>query len=226
MVALAMSGSGGSQTPRRSDMQRKLTEVLHSVEKAHKADIHTYSSGHLGPNSLTHKPLYCRPHKPNWNKPKRTHMRPARLQERRKMEANVEETINALHGFTIAPTLQEPQIQERPESSREELLTTDLRGVPDMTELATLRKAKQEGCAGADMVEEDRQKAEITWSDRLRHRQHFDMQVLSTKDLTTRKCLIGGEAAKRHERRLQQVRIIDGAKWKSLHYLTFYIFLY
>lgn len=201
----------GSQTQRRSDMQRKLKELLHSAEKAHKVDIQTYSSGHLGPNSLTHKPLNCRPRSPIRNKPKCKDMGPCHVQERSKVEANVEETIGALHSFTIATTLQEPRIQERPESPSEELLTTDLSGVLHMTEL---RKAKQESCAVSDMVEQDScwlthsREAGLTWSDRLHRRQCFDTQVLRTKDLTTRKCPSGREAAKRHERRLQQVRII------------------
>ncbi|MCI4376774.1 hypothetical protein PGIGA_G00192290 [Pangasianodon gigas] len=201
--ALAMSVSG-SQTPKRSDNQRELKELLRSVEKAHKADIQTYSSGHLGPNRLTHKPLDCRPRKPLWNKPKCKDMGPSRVQERSKMEASVEETIHALHSFTIATTRQKPRIQERPESPSGELLTTDLRGVLDRTELAKLRKAKQESCAVSDTVEQDSclfthsHEAGLTW------RQRFDTQVLRTKDLTTRKCLSGREAAKRHERKLQQ----------------------
>lgn len=193
----------GSQTPRRSDMQRKLKDLLHSVEKAHKADIQTYSSGHLGPNSLTHKPLNCRPCRPIW---KCKDTSPSHIQERSKMEANVEEMIGAMHGFTIANTLQDPRIQERPESSSEKSLTTNLKGVLHMTEL---QKAKQESWAASDMVEQD-----SSWfihsreADRLHLRQCFDTQVLRTKDLYARKCLSGREAAKRHERKLQQVRNI------------------
>ncbi|KAB5582061.1 hypothetical protein PHYPO_G00182830 [Pangasianodon hypophthalmus] len=198
-----MSVSGG-QTPKRSGNQRELKELLRSVEKAHKADIQTYSSGHLGPNRLTHKPLDCRPRKPIWNKPKCKDMGPSRVQERSKMEASVEETIDALHSFTIATTQQKPRIQEKPESPSGELLTADLRGALDRTEVAKLRKAKQETCAVSGMVEQDSclfthsHEAGLTW------RQHFDTQVLRTKDLTTRKCLSGREAAKRHERKLQQ----------------------
>lgn len=202
----------GSQTQRRSDMQSKLKQLLHSVEKAHKADIQTYSSGHLAPNSLTHKPLYCRPLKPNWNKPKRKDVGLSQLQKRSKMEANVEETTDALHSFTIAPKLQDPGIQKRPESST----STDLRGDLGMAELANLRKAKQvPSCTESDTVEQDSRwfthshEAGLTWRDRLCQRQRFDTQVLKTKDLTTRKCLSGREAAKRHERKLQQVRITD-----------------
>ncbi|XP_053088500.1 uncharacterized protein C6orf118 isoform X2 [Pangasianodon hypophthalmus] len=198
-----MSVSGG-QTPKRSGNQRELKELLRSVEKAHKADIQTYSSGHLGPNRLTHKPLDCRPRKPIWNKPKCKDMGPSRVQERSKMEASVEETIDVLHSFTIATTQQKPRIQEKPESPSGELLTADLRGALDRTEVAKLRKAKQETCAVSGMVEQDSclfthsHEAGLTW------RQHFDTQVLRTKDLTTRKCLSGREAAKRHERKLQQ----------------------
>lgn len=207
MADLGMSVSG-RQTLRRSDMQRKLKELLHSVEKVHKTDIQTYSSGHLGPNSLTHKPLYCRPLKPNWNMPKCKDAGPHRTREGTKMEANVEETIDALHCFTIAPEPQEPGIQTQPESSRSCELTGDY-------ELAKLRKAKQDSCAVSDTVEKDScldthsQEAGLSWRDRLRQRQRFDTQVLRTKDLTTRKCLSGREAALRHERRLQQVRITD-----------------
>lgn len=220
MAALAMSVSG-SQTPRHSDMQRELKELLHSMEKAHKADIQTYISGHLGPNILTHNPLYCRPCKPIWNKPKRKDTGPSHVQERSKMEAKVEEATDALHSFSINTRLQELRIEEMPESISGELLSIDLRGVLDMTQLAKLRKAKQERCAVSSMVEQDSclfslsHEDGLTWSDRLRRRQRFDTQVLGTKDLTTRKCLSGREAAKQHEHRLQQVRIIDIAECKN-----------
>ncbi|KAK3573338.1 hypothetical protein QTP86_022722 [Hemibagrus guttatus] len=197
----------GSQTLRHSDMQRQLKELLHSVEKAHKADIQTYSSGHLGLNSLSHRPLNCRPHKPIWNKPKCKNKGQSRVQERSKMEAIVDEMTDALHSFTIDTTVQKPRIQKRPESPGKELLTSDLTGVQDMAELAKLRRAIQENrCAVSDMVEQDSggfthsHKAGLTWSEP----QHRRMQVLRTKDLTTRKCLSGREAAKRHEHRLQQ----------------------
>lgn len=207
LADLGMSASG-SQTLKRSDMQCKLKDLLHSVEKVHKADIQTYSSGHLGPNSLTHKPLYCKPHKPNRNKPKCKGTGPRHIQERTKMEADVKETINALHSFTIAPKSQESGIQKQTESSSSSDLTED-------AELAKHRKAKQDGCAVSDTVETGccwdthSQEAGLSWRDRLRQRQRFDMQVLRTKDLTTRKCLSGSEAARRHEHKLQQVRITD-----------------
>lgn len=219
LAPLAMSVSDG-QTPRRSDMQRKLKELLHSVEKAHKADIQTYTSGHLGPNRLTQKTLNCRPRKPVWNEPKCKDMGPSYSLERSKMEANVKKTIDTLHNFTIATKLQEPRIQEMPKSPSEEPLTTDLRGVLDMTEVAKLRNAKQESCAVPDVVEQGSGwfthslEAGLTWSEHLCQRKHFDEQVLRTKDLTTRKGLSGREAAKRHERRLQQVRIINTAECK------------
>ncbi|KAF5890024.1 uncharacterized protein DAT39_020273, partial [Clarias magur] len=172
-------------------MQRKLKELLHSVEKAHKADIQTYSSGHLGPNRLTLKPLNCRPCKPIWNRPKRTDMGPCHIQGRHKSEANVEETIDALCGFTIHTI---PRIQEKPGSPSEDLVTTDVREGLDKTELDTLAEGKQEHSAASDSHE-----AELTWSDRLDRR-----KILRTKDLSARKCLSGREVAKRHERKLQQ----------------------
>lgn len=195
MTASTMSVSG-SQTLRRSDMQRKLKELLHSVERAHKADIQTYSSGHLGPNRLTLKPLNCRPCKPIWNRPKCKDTGAGHIQERHKTKANVEETIEALHGFTIRTI---PRIQERIKLPSEELVTTDVKEGLDKTELDTLAKGKQEHFAVSDSHD-----AELTWSDRLDRR-----KIFRTKDLRARKCLSGREAAKRHEHNLQQVRIID-----------------
>lgn len=216
-AALGMSASG-SQTPRRSDVQRKLKEHLHSVEQAHKADIQTYSSGHLGPNSLLHKPLKCRPRNLIWNKQKCKDMGPSYIQQKSKTEASVEKTSDALHSFTITNVLQEPKIMERPERPSKELATGDLRE-------AWMGKAKQERCSVSDMEQHDScwfthsQDAGFTWSDRLRWRQRFDTQVLRTKDLTTMNGLSGREATKRHECRLQQVRIIDVAECKCFHSL-------
>lgn len=203
----------GSQTLKRSDMQRQLKELIHSVEKAHKADIQTYSSGHLGPNSLAHRALNCRPRKPIWNKPK-CKDKGQSVQKRSKMEASVDEMTDALHSFTIDTMLQKPRIQERPESPGKDLLTSDLTGVQDVAELKLRRVIQENRCAESDTVEQDScwfthsHKAGLTWSDPGYRR----MQVLRTKDLTTRKCLSGREAAKRHERRLQQVRITESAK--------------
>lgn len=212
-----MSVSSG-QTPRHSDMQRELKELLQKVEKAQKADIQTYSSGHLGPNSLTHRPLNSRPYKPIWNKPKCEDMGLSHIQERSKKIADVEQMTDALASFNIGTKPPVPTIQEKPESPSEELLTSDPTEVRNITELSKLRTATQEGCAVSDMVEKDScwftrsHKAGLTWGDRLRQRQHIDTQVLRTKDLTTRKCLSGSEAAKRHERKLHQVRIINISK--------------
>ncbi|XP_060727308.1 uncharacterized protein C6orf118-like isoform X2 [Tachysurus vachellii] len=198
----------GSQTLRRSDMQRQLKEVLHSVEKAHKADIQTYCSGHLGPNKLVHRSLNCRPRKAILSKPKCKDVGLSRVRERSQMEANVEETSDALHSLTIGTMLHIPRIQERPECPSEESLT----GVQDMTELAKLRKAIQENsCTVSDMMEQDSlrfthsHKAGLARRDQQHRRLHTDMRVLRIKAVTTRKCLSGIEAAKRHERRLQQV---------------------
>ncbi|XP_047667922.1 uncharacterized protein C6orf118 isoform X3 [Tachysurus fulvidraco] len=197
----------GSQTLRRSDMQRQLKEVLNSLEKAHKADIQTYISGHLGPNKLVHRSLNCRPCKTTMSKPKCKDVGLSRVRERSQTEANVEETSDALHSLTIGTMLHIPRIQERPECPSEELLT----GVQDMTELAKLRKAIQEnGCTVSDTMEQDSRrfththKAGLALSDRQHRRLHTDMRVLRIKAVTTRKCLSGIEAAKRHERRLQQ----------------------
>lgn len=217
-AALGMSASG-SQTPRRADMQRELKEQLHSVEQAHKADIQTYRSGHLGPNSLLHKPLKCRPRNLVWNEPKCKDMGPSYIQQRRKTEASLEKTTDALHSFTMTNMLQEPKIMGRPESPSKESPTADLRE-------AWMRKAKQERCSVSDMDQHDScwfthsQDAGFTRSDRLRWRQRFDTQVLRTKDLTTTKGLSGREASKRHEHRLQQVRIIDVAECKCCHSFT------
>ncbi|XP_017318923.1 uncharacterized protein C6orf118 [Ictalurus punctatus] len=134
----------------------------------------------------------------------------AKVEEAKVEEAKVEEATDALHSFSIKTRLQQLRIEERPESTSGELLSIDLRGVLDMTQLAKLRKAKQERCAVSSMVEQDSclfslsHEDGLTWSDRLRRRQRFDTQVLGTKDLTTRKCLSGREAAKQHEHRLQQ----------------------
>ncbi|TSN48507.1 Group XIIB secretory phospholipase A2-like protein [Bagarius yarrelli] len=190
-------------------MQQELTEILQGMEKAHKADIQTYSSGHLGPNCITFRPLNYRTHTSKWNKPNHEDMGPGRIRESNKKKANVEETAKALHSCNIRITAEGPRIQKRPTRLNKRFLTADATGDHDMTGVTKLRSEIQEECAVSDTVERGNcvtnlHDARVTRSDRSHPRPCTDTQTMRSKDLTSRKCLRGSEAATRHEHKLQQ----------------------
>ncbi|XP_072532947.1 uncharacterized protein [Salminus brasiliensis] len=130
-----MSVSGG-QMQRRSDIQLERKEMLLCVERGNKADIHAYTSGHLGPHSFSPRPVHRRQGKPIWEKSRypSKYAEPSHRQESREMEAKVEEMIDALYNFTMATTLQAPDVLSSP------LWTTSVdpykeREIVDTTEL-------------------------------------------------------------------------------------------
>ncbi|XP_036429296.1 uncharacterized protein C6orf118-like [Colossoma macropomum] len=211
-----MSVSGG-QRLRPSDIRRERKELLLCVERGNKADIHTYSSGHLGPYSFNPRPVYCRRDKPIWEKSKHSeskHSGLSRLQESRAQEDSVKEMVDALYNFTMATTLQEPDVRSStgspsspprvdPYRTRENLDTTELF-------LVKPSSLKPGPCAPTVEVDQGRYwftrsyLAGLTCSDQLLLWKRFDRQVVRKQDLITRNCLSGIEAAQRHQRKLQQ----------------------
>ncbi|KAI4900284.1 hypothetical protein NFI96_027459, partial [Prochilodus magdalenae] len=211
---LAMSLSGG-QRLRPSDIRRERKELLLCAEKGNKADIHTYSSGHLGPYSFNPKSAHCRREKPVWNKSKNT--RPTSIshrQERRTQEDNVEEMVDALYNFTMATTLQEPEVSSSTgsPSSPPSVDSYRMREDLDATELFLVKPSGLKPGQHAPAVEVDQGRywftrsylAGLTCSDQLMLWKQFDRRVVRKQDLITRNCLSGTEAAQRHQRKLQQ----------------------
>ncbi|KAG9274853.1 hypothetical protein AMEX_G9302 [Astyanax mexicanus] len=93
---------------RSSGIRRELKELLLSVERGNKADLHLYTSGHLGPHSFSPRPLHGREHKPIWEKSRNPQKETSRLQKSRETEADVEKMMQAWSNFTMATTPQDP----------------------------------------------------------------------------------------------------------------------
>lgn len=211
-----MSISGG-QRLRRSDVRRERKELLLSVERGNKADIQTYSSGHLGPRGLIPMPVHCQRDKPIWRGSVYSEFKlsgPSRLQESQVMETNVEEMIDTMSNFTMATTLQEPEEPSSTGSPGTPSWPTSVdpyktREVLETTELFLVKPCKQRACAPAEEVDQGRYwcthpyLAGLTYSDQLQQWKLFDRQVVKKQDLMTRNSL--REAAQRHEHKLQQV---------------------
>ncbi|XP_026879517.2 uncharacterized protein C6orf118 isoform X2 [Electrophorus electricus] len=197
----------GRQRLSSFDLRREQKEFLLGVESAHRADIQTYSSGHLGPSCFSPQLLLSRPVKPIWEGSKGPckPSPPSCLRERKMTEVHVEEMTDALYSFTMSTTLQEPQTQAGARgpvgghpSKATELAQQQTRAAPDAMELFPVKP----GPSG--METEQRPLATPSRRDELRLRRLFDRQVLRTRDLAARKSTSVEEPARRHERRLQQ----------------------
>ncbi|XP_023997101.2 uncharacterized protein C6orf118-like [Salvelinus sp. IW2-2015] len=110
---------------RVSDVRRELRSLLLGAEMAHKADIQTYSCGHLSPYALSQtQPHRRRTEEPIWEmsevqdreKDEEEGLNPSpftqRLQRQTKMAANIEKMTEAMFDFTVAkglkPTVLKP----------------------------------------------------------------------------------------------------------------------
>ncbi|XP_064863890.1 uncharacterized protein C6orf118-like [Oncorhynchus nerka] len=110
---------------RVSDARRALQSLLLGAEMAHKADIQTYSCGHLSPYALSqNQPHRRRTEEPIWEmsevqdreKGEEEGLSPCpftqRLQRQTKMAANIEKMTEAMFDFTVAkglkPTVLKP----------------------------------------------------------------------------------------------------------------------
>ncbi|XP_014013435.1 uncharacterized protein C6orf118 [Salmo salar] len=108
---------------RVSDLRRELQSLLLGAEMAHKADIQTYSCGHLSPYALSQtQPHRRRTEEPIWEmsedreKDEEEGLSPSpftqRLQRETKMAANIEKMTEAMFDFTVAkglkPTVLKP----------------------------------------------------------------------------------------------------------------------
>ncbi|KAL7890331.1 hypothetical protein AOLI_G00025890 [Acnodon oligacanthus] len=214
--ALAMSVSDGRRL-RPLDIRRERKELLLCVERGNKADIHTYSSGHLGPYSFNPRPVHCRRDKPIWEKSKHSaskHSGLSRLPGSRAQEGSVEEMVDALYNFTMAPTLQEPDVRSSTGSlsSPPGVNPYRMRENLDTTELFLVKPSSLKPGPRAPTVQVDQGRywftrsylAGLTCSDQLLLWKRFDRQVVRKQDLISRNCLSGTEAAQRHQRKLQQ----------------------
>ncbi|XP_076831572.1 uncharacterized protein C6orf118-like [Brachyhypopomus gauderio] len=99
-----------------SALRQERKQLLLGVERAHRADIQTYSSGHLGPRSFFPKLPPSRPVQPVWEGSRHPRKPPlhARPQEGTVTDIHVEEMMDALYNFTMATTLQQPETQACP----------------------------------------------------------------------------------------------------------------
>ncbi|XP_062852022.1 uncharacterized protein C6orf118-like isoform X2 [Trichomycterus rosablanca] len=190
----------------RSDIRRKRKELLLGIEKAHKSDIQTYSSGHLGPYSL--KPPHCRPH---------SCLGSSSPKERRNITDNVQEMMDALYNFTMATTLQVPSIRKTTKSPSKASVNTSkekpnkMKGL-DVYERFLEKSSKAQQGISAASVKVDQGKhwfinshwTGLTWSDQPYLRQQFKTPVLCTERLITKKCLNSKKTTNELEHKLMQ----------------------
>ncbi|XP_042565431.1 uncharacterized protein C6orf118 [Clupea harengus] len=196
--------------------------LLQGLERAHTADIKTYLSGHLSPNSLHQKRPYGKPKGPIWamaEAPDEELDWEAVLREQQEKAALVEDMKEAMAGFTTATTsLQGLDLREKrdsePQSSTVRSYWTGVqpRPVLDTSEVFLVKPRQERPSPGDKRGEVDQGRfwftrthlAGLTRKDQLKMLRQFSQSVLKRQDLVERKGMTGSRAAEAHGRKLEQ----------------------
>ncbi|KAG5266662.1 hypothetical protein AALO_G00234730 [Alosa alosa] len=218
------------QSPQPSDLLWERQKLLQGLERAHKADIKAYVSGHLSPNSFHQKRPYGRPKRPIWAMAEAPGEDweldlEAFVREQQESTALVEDMKEAVTDFTTATTsLQGLDLREdggsEPRSTRERSRrTAQPRPVLDTSEVFLVKPQRDAACerpatggnkCGEQQVDQGRfwftrtHLAGLTRKDQLRMMRQFGLSVVKRQDLTERHCMSGSKVAEAHERKLKQ----------------------
>ncbi|KAL2082981.1 hypothetical protein ACEWY4_020754 [Coilia grayii] len=221
---------GQSPQPHRLLWDRQ--RLLQDLERAHKADIKTYLSGHLRPDSLHQKRPYLQPKQPIWEMAEALDDEPdwaACLKEQQKRAMLVEDMKEAMTIFTSATTSlhgrglrKASESDRRPETAA--TATTARAGQPrpvlDTAEVFLFKpwrdpedtRPPPSPPPGAESGEVDQGRfwftqthlAGLTRKDQLRMMREFGRTVLKKQDLVERDCISGSKVAEAHHRKLEQ----------------------
>ena len=178
-----------------ADSRRELRGLLLRVEEAHRADILTYSSGHLNPDRLSQKAPDGAAIEQKWI----SSFAPEKnaLQRRGRMQPEVERMRKASPVALSSP---------RPEKRWKQPCR-----LLDRTETLSLNTSSSAETGQASGGPEDQHGlaesliAGVSRNDQLRTRREFDRSVLKIQDLRAPKGLGWNKAAKKQERWLEQV---------------------
>ncbi|XP_046885283.1 uncharacterized protein C6orf118-like [Hypomesus transpacificus] len=231
-----MSSSPASPLLRGPHTRGQLQALLLAAETAHKADILTYSSGHLGPHSLAqHQP---HPSTPIWATSERVEgPQPSSPQTPggQQVQTQADRMKGALCEFTLATTLlkhgrTEPETDDPPMASLTDTLTTQGKQsgpqtVVDTWELFLVRPAalgQTQAAPGESPGIQDHfwrtqsYLAGVTKRDQLKMMRQFDRLVVGRQGLQGRGCVAGSQAADRHARRLaRELAKLPDQSWPS-----------
>ncbi|XP_066552710.1 uncharacterized protein C6orf118 [Amia ocellicauda] len=210
-------------------------ELLMGLEKAHKADILAYSSGHLNHNKLPKLTVPKASNAAIWES-SRASSRAANLTSgpqvrlgQKSVDAMARRMKETLCDFTAKTSLT-PDVCQSPEM--EDLGLHTKRSTPPRThfraresldpfELLLLKPQRTEGIStersGKDQYRfTPSHLAGLTRKDQFRLMQEFDKEVLKTQDLKERNVMTCHKAAEHHERKLaQELMRVSAAGWSS-----------
>ncbi|KAM4607888.1 uncharacterized protein C6orf118-like [Polymixia lowei] len=224
--------------PRCSDVHSDLRRLLLATEAGHKADIHTYCSGHLGPLSLTSKQPHQKTKQCFWmmSQGGEEAAYPPLLQQTGVL-ANIKKMRDSLSHFTAATALaeskfwgpkQEETADSSPRTDRKEEVTPPKMALNISDSL--LVTAKTQARTKLPLCEEEGQhrfwlahshQAGLTKKGQLRTMQRFGRQVIGKQDLWERNRMAGGKAAEMHEKKLRkELRKLSVQSWPSRDRLT------
>ncbi|XP_062375613.1 uncharacterized protein C6orf118-like [Sardina pilchardus] len=220
------------QSPHSSDLLWERRKLLQGLERAHKADIKAYVSGHLSPNSFHQKRPYGRPKRPIWAMAEAPGENweldlEALVKEQQESAALVEDMKEALTDFTTATTslqgldLREDSGSEPRSTAERSRRTAQPRPVLDTSEVFLVKPQQDVACqrpaAGGTAKRGEQQQVDqgrfwftrthlagLTRKEQLRMKRQFGLSVVKRQDLTERQCMSGSKAAEAHERRLEQ----------------------
>ncbi|KAM3836160.1 uncharacterized protein C6orf118-like [Diretmus argenteus] len=220
--------------PRCCGMRSEIHRLLLAAEAGHKADVLTYSSGHLGPRSLTPLP-HTKTKQSLWrtSQGREQTPNPQTLQQRQtEVRANLKKMKNRLFEFTPDSALVESNIcrpgQEEATDSASQTDRKEETSPPKMvlnTSNSLLVKPRSPAQTKSPSWEEEGQQrfwishshqAGMTKKEQLREMQRFGRQLVGKRDLWELKSMAGRKAAEMHERKLQkELKKLSVQSWPS-----------
>ncbi|XP_029801323.1 uncharacterized protein C6orf118 homolog [Suricata suricatta] len=207
-----------------------LTELLNSLQKAHRDDVYLYTSGHLNPNKLYRPPETILYHWPSANRPKGESIpkaeRPSDRKTAQMRDARADAAVHTALGpreTRLAPPLRHLRPAEPgPRPSEEELVLREAqcragsparrgRGelrLPEMRVLKSRAPPSSRQCVTGPRREDEFRYISsylggLTKADKYRKFLCFQREVLAKQDLL-KSDFTGSKVAVSHERKLEQ----------------------
>ncbi|XP_019902100.2 uncharacterized protein C6orf118 isoform X2 [Esox lucius] len=226
--------SAKANTPSKPHRPRQeLQQLLLGTEVAHKADILTYSRGHLSPNTLVQpqrkieQPIWKMSEDRGEEDEGLSDRRPAqRLQRETEMATYTEKMKEAVFDFVVAKGLKPkvlkpgqhqcsprgtPQgVKGQREEKRSGLTTSMVLDPSELFLVHPMRPTQPKPNGGAEQVRLDRYwftqsyLSGLTKKDQLKKMRQFDRQVLGTRDLKDKNCMRGSKAVEKYKRKLEK----------------------
>lgn len=202
------------------DMQRDIHRLLLAAQAAHKADILNYTSGHLGPRSLTQSQPHKKTKQPFWRMSQigedSSDLLTLQLRETEAL-ANIkkQEIKDSLCEFTAATVSVEPKAEATDSSSQADR-KEETRPPKMVLSTSNPSPVKPRSLKTKSLLSEEEEQQRFwcsdspqvgpTKKDQPKMMQRFGRQRPGKQD---QRCAAGRKAAEMHERKLEKVRMVS-----------------